>query len=548
MYENDTVPTIGGEAETNPADVLKRLGGILVHRRWWFLITLTVVVLSSIAILSRTRNRYTSEATIVVTQQQVPERYVVPTSTTNLTKDLETMEGEVLSRTRLFSLIDEFGLYAKERKRLAPEQLLHLMMSNIKVEPLAGSSSQKEADSFRVSFTTDDPVLAQSVTSRLASMFILNNVKGREDQAVNTTNFLRVQLDASQKKLSDLEQNLRDFKMQHLGELPEQQAGNLAILSGLQTQLQNTTSSIARAEQQRVYLQSLLNTLHGPTAATGAPKTASAQNDAREPGPSDEAILGAELRLTRLRNEKKTLTELRGPDDADVRKLNVDIARTDALLQTLRAARPQGPAVSAPESDDPSTAQFKSQLEANRVELENLARDERQIKQTIAQYQNRLNMTPVREQQLSGLLRDIELVQKQYADLLTKEQQSQLASNLEQQQGGQQFRLLEPPSLPTIPSSPKRTQLGAVAGLAGVVAGVLAAFLADVRYRAFYADTEVIENCKMPLVIGIPLFMTEREKRKRIWRMGFEWAAGFALTLVICGAELAYLRAWNPFV
>jgi len=486
MNDNELTENIASpEGEANPAEIFLRLGAVLIHRRWWFLAAASVAILGGLAFLDRTPNRYTSEATIIVAQQQVPERYVTPTSTTNLTKDLETMRGEVLSRTRLFSLIDEFHLYPKERKRRAPEEVLDLMLSFIKIEPLAPAptSTNKESDSFRLSFTAEDPLIAQTVTSRLASLFILNNVKGREDQAINTTKFLKEHLESVQQKLADAEQKVRDFKMQHLGELPEQQQGNLAIMGGLQTQLQNTTSAIARAEQQKVYLESLINTLHGFSTTDTGHAAASTHPDAPDSEVTDEAVLGTEMRLARLRSERKSLVNLHGPDDPDVRKLNVDIARTEALLQKMKPAGAPIQVGSAPTAETASMAQLKSQLQANQLELENLRRDETKLKLGVAQYETRLNETPVREQQLASLMRDVELVKTQYADMLSKEQQSQLATSLEQQQGGEQFRLLEPPSLPTVPSSPKRAQLGGSAAAGGVVFGFLVAFLVDLRYR-----------------------------------------------------------------
>ena len=94
----------------------------------------------------------------------------------------------------------------------------------------------------------------------------------------------------------------------------------------------------------------------------------------------------------------------------------------------------------------------KANLEANRLEIESLTKDESRLKASIAQYENRINQTPVREQQQAGILRDTEVLRQQYADLQKKEQESQLATNLEKQQGGQQFRLIDPASLPAVPS------------------------------------------------------------------------------------------------
>jgi len=535
LHQIDPMQIREPEDDGRPLDTLSAVWTTILHRRWWVLLTASAVILTGVATLARIPNRYTSEATIVITRQQVPERYVVPTSTTDLIKDLETMQGEVLSRTRLLSLIDEFGLYSKERKRSAPEQLLELVRSDIQVEPLAPAAAGKEADSFKLSFTAENPTVAQEVTSRLASLFILNNVKGREDQAVSTTKFLNDQLASAQERLSDLEQNLRDFKMQHLGELPEQQQGNLAILAGLQGQLQNTTSAIAQAEQQRAYLESLINTLRGLARRDSGVTKSDPPIDPQ----LDSGISGAEARLAYLENERKTLLGFRPPYDPEVAKLDDYIARTKALLQKLKTNRPE--AERAAEPDDASIAQLRGQLESNRVQVQNLTKDQDRLKQAIEQYQNRLNQTPVREQQLAGLLQDIELGKQHYADLLAKEQQSQLATTLEKQQGGQQFRLLEPPSLPTLPSSPKRMKLGLGAGAAGLALGFLTAFWAEFKSRAFYTEKEVSQCCPLPLVVGLPLFWTPAEQRKYSRLRVCEWIVGSALTVFVAAVEVLYL-------
>ena len=160
-------------------------------------------------------------------------------------------------------------------------------------------------------------------------------------------------------------------------------------------------------------------------------------------------------------------------------------------------------------------AQLRSQLEANRLEIANLSKDETQQKAIVSQYQKRLNLTPVREQQLSGILRDYELSKQDYADLLGKAQQSQLATSLEKQQGGEQFRLVEPPSLPARPSSPKRIQLG-LAGLgAGLFLGLVMAFLKELPRPTFHTTKEISQRFGAPLVVALPVLRTPAEKRRR---------------------------------
>jgi succinoglycan biosynthesis transport protein ExoP len=101
------------EIESSPADTLQRIAGIIARGRWWILLTATVVSLATVAALYQIPNHYTSEATLLVVPQQVPARYVTPTSETNIADALQAMTQDVLSRARLLELIDQFGLYTK---------------------------------------------------------------------------------------------------------------------------------------------------------------------------------------------------------------------------------------------------------------------------------------------------------------------------------------------------------------------------------------------------------------------------------------------------
>src|ERR1035438_5235988 len=119
------------ETESSPFDILDRVKGTVVRRRWRILLTATVVSLATVAVLYQLPNRYTSEAVVLVVPQQVPARYVTPTTETNIADALQAMTQDVLSRARLLEFIDQFGLYAKERQRLAPEEVLELMRKYI---------------------------------------------------------------------------------------------------------------------------------------------------------------------------------------------------------------------------------------------------------------------------------------------------------------------------------------------------------------------------------------------------------------------------------
>ncbi len=508
------------EAEVNLNKTVGQVLRIIAKRRWWITLPTVVTTFATLFVLTLVPNRYSSEATLLVVQQQVPERYVLPTTTTNIREALQATTEEVLSRTRLQGIIDEFGLYSKERKRASPEALLELMRRDIVIEPLesVSVSDRKDVSSFKITFVASTPLLAQEVTSKLTSLFIEQNLETREHQASTTTNFLREQLDAAKAKLAESEDQVRAFKMQHLGELPEQQPGNLAIMAGLQSQLQSTMASLSRAEEQRQYLESLSEY-----------RTLTIAND-----------------LTHLKAERAKLLDRYTPQYPAVVKLDEKIAQTEAALNSLQVSRTNGTQTAKVDSStssiapdgDISLGQLRGQLQANRLEIENLSKDEKRLKQEVDQYQTRLNATPVREQQLAGILRNYEQLKQDYTELLAKESQSQMAADLEKRQEGQQFRLVDRPSLPTVPSSPNRIKVSLGGAAAGLGLGLALAFLVNMMDRSFHSEEDLSQAFAVPMVIGVPILLTLSEERSRSRKKAFEWVAGSGLVLAALVAQL----------
>ena len=551
------MPEVEEEGSLNLNESSARLWHFLIRRRWWILAPFFCITLATIGVLLALPNRYTSTATLLVVEQQVPQRYVVPNSETDVTSALEAMKQEVLSRTQLLRMVNDFGLYPQKRKRLAPEELVGLMLSNIEVAPVNANpqaNNNKGLDAFRISFTTENATLAQQVTNNLTSLFINEYLRAGTEQATNTTNFLHQQVEEKGKLLEVQEEKLRDFKLQHVGELPEQQQGNLGILTGLQAQLTGTMASLDRAQQQRALLQAQLEATPrhrtAPDAGAFAPAPAA-------PTPAKVTPLeAAQSELTLLENARSALLSKGYTSQyPDVMRNQHDIDRAQETVRRLRAAVPvaerkgtsagQPPPAKPPAPDfteDPAVTQLRSSLEANRVEIENLTNNEKRLKASIDQYEGRLNQTPVREQQQAGILRETEVLRQQYADLQKKEQESQLATNLEKQQGGQQFRLIDPASLPAVPSSPKRLKSSLGGTAAGLILGFALALLMEMRDTSFHTEKELTKDLTPPFVIGVPLLATRTEERQRKWRNMLQCAVALAMLLIVAAAEFYVYR------
>jgi polysaccharide chain length determinant protein (PEP-CTERM system associated) len=494
------------DEEVSLTETVTNVVRLLLRRRWWILSSLFLVTLPAIAVILWLPNRFTSQATLVVVRQQVSQRFVEPISVTTIAEELNAMKMEVLSRKRLLEIIEAFGLYPEERETLSPDRLVELMRKDISVEPIAAGARSDTIVAFTVSFLAATPRIAQEVTGRLASLFIEENLRTQGSQATATTKFLSDQVETAKRRLAEQEQKLKAFKMSNFGALPEQQQTNLNALTDLRIQLQEVSARVGRAQQQRVYLESALSG-----------------------------------QLAKLQSERKVLLGRFTPQHPEVQRTDRAIEGTTALLTRLRTGRSEGESLPLP-ADDPFLAQLQSQVEANVAELAQAPLEEQRLKAQIAQYQGRLNLTPVREQQLTALMRDYDLYKKDYTDLLDKQLSSELASKLEQQQGGQHYRLIDPPTLPTTPSSPKRLKLSLGAAAAGLLLGIALAFLRDLLDRSFHTEKELRDHLKAPLVVGIPLLLTPREERGRKLKLGVEWVAGSAIVLTVLAAEFYVFR------
>lgn len=527
------------EENQDLSKTIEQFKGIALRRRWW-LIASTCFVACAVALGSLVLpNKFTSEATILVVQQQVPERYVTPNTTYSVREALESLTEAVLSRSRLLPIIDEFSLYPREQHRLGPEGLAQLMRNNIQIIPIQKDAVQKDINAFKISFTCDNPFVAQKVTDRLTSFFIDENLKLQQQQDLGTTSFLKDQLASAEKDLKDQEQQLRDFRTNNLGSLPEQEQGNLEILSGLHTQLQSTMAELSRAQEQKVYLSSLLDQYQS-LDSTGRPA----------PGMvvADNPLAIAEADLQRLQSERASLVARFTPEYPDVVEINRKIAQQETLIAGLKPARPadknrpsRGQAASAP-AESSSEAQLRSQLEANRIQMADLTKSEKQMEQQIADYEKRLNETPVREQQLSDVLRGYDLAKKNYDDLLGKVTQSEMATSLAERQQGQQFRVVDPPSLPAKPSSPNRKKIALGGAAAGLFLGGALAFLIDSSDHSFHTEKEILQRFKLPLIIGVPLSLTPAEEKRAVWRRKWEWLGALVMLLVVLAAEFYVLK------
>ena len=101
---------------SNSALSARAVGRALLKWKAFIAVFWVVGVAVSLAVLFSLRPVYTADALILVESQKIPENFVTSTVQTGLEARLDRLKQQVLSRDRLWSLIQELDLYPKLRK------------------------------------------------------------------------------------------------------------------------------------------------------------------------------------------------------------------------------------------------------------------------------------------------------------------------------------------------------------------------------------------------------------------------------------------------
>ena len=449
---------------------------------------------------------------------------------------MDSIQQQILSRTRLLRIIDHLNLYAKLRNHMAPDDMVDKMRKDIQIE-LVRSPGKQDLSAFNIYFKADNPYTAQQVTNELTNILISENLEVGQQQAENKTKFLDSQLEEARVSLAAQEAKVREFKDRHLGELPGQLGSNLQILTGKQNQLQAEQDALGQAKQQNAYFQSLL-AQYKSTATTG------------KPGDPPMGLAGLNQELDRLKAQLADLSSRYTDQHPDVRKVKEQIAHTEKAKQQLLAdMKAKGTDTSTPAASDYTgkesgpIMEVESQLKANQIEIANRQHAIADIEGQINEYQARLNHSPVLEQELADINRDYDQSRANYDSLLAKRNQAQLEKNVQKSTEGEHFRMIDPPSLPTRPFSPNRFLLSLGGLFGGLALGIAAALAADQMDDRVYDEEDFKKLVPAEIIAEIPPLPTMAEQAEQQQRMWLEWAAAGVICLVtLAGTAFSYLR------
>jgi len=477
---------------------------------------------------------WTAKAMILVDRQQVPEAFVKPTVTGDLETQLITLSQEILSRPRLGRIVEELNLYPGLRGSQSTDDVFERMRRDIRIEVQGDRERERRRPdarlvAFSVSYTATNPHTAMVVANRLADLYVEENLRYRERQAIGTSEFLDTQLGDLRKRLQEQEQRIAQFKERHIGELPEQREANLRILDRLQQQLQMAHENSRRAHERQQLITRSLAEIDQTTA------TAS--------GPNITPVEALAARLALLRQELAQLQSRYSDKYPDVVHTKEQIRALEVRLgeekKAAAAVAPKRESALRPPPQNAYVAGLMAQLDQANVEIKASKDEIATLNRQIAEYQRRIENTPRREQELAVITRDYETTRESFRSLLAKRGEAEIAADLEQRRKGEQYRIIEPASLPERPMGPNRLRLLIIGVALALGASVLAVVLAEQVDTSYRTVEEVRASVPVPVLSTIPKIATERDRARVVRQRRLATAAVAVGLLVVVGSSFA---------
>ncbi|HTZ40365.1 MAG TPA: chain-length determining protein [Syntrophales bacterium] len=429
---------------------------------------------------------YRSTSTILIEEQEIPREYVMTTVSSYAEQRLQTINQRIMSTSRLMEIINRFNLYANKREKWTMEEIVDRMRKkDVKFELINADVIDRRTGrptaatiAFSVAFEGADPSVVQQVANVLASLYLEENLRVREQQTEGATRFMEDERRAVEEQMAEIDRQITAFKQLNVNTLPELAPYNLQIVDRLDQDIDRFNNQLKELNEKENYLQSQL---------------ASIPQDSTNP---DKDRL-RELRVKLINLESRFTDEY-----PDVKKTKAEIADLERKLKGSAAASQDS------RPDNPAYVTLAAQLASTRSEIESVRRQLSTAQERRNDYQRRIATSPRVEESYRSLMTRRNNLQAKYEDLTKKYMEAKVAYGLEKGQMGERFTLIDAAILPEKPVRPNILAIILIGFVLGIGAGVGTAALKEFGDQSFRSAEALSEAVALPVLGVIPEILT----------------------------------------
>jgi len=493
------------EKKTDYQQIVWDFLAIAWRRKFWIMIPVILGTVIAGYLIKTLPKIYQSSTLIIVEGQKVPQRIVESAVTGSAESRLSTIKQQVLSRSFLHRIIEKFNLYESNDigKKMSQGAKISRIREDIEVE----TRGRRELESFSISFKGEDPETVMNVTNELASLVMEENLKIREEFVEGAIVFLDVELDNLKAELERQETRFGEYKRTHLGELPEQLDSNLRTLDRLQLNLDSIHTAKKTAQDRIIDMERMLE--------------AAKRQELNLNFSGDATILPPSALKQQLEHRKQELTNLlteysEAYPDVRILKRNIQMLENKISQNSGQEVVVPGDGKSSPVlSESQPIMTLRQQIVKLNEELNFLNKKEKDVSAQIQVYEERVESTPKREQEMIILKRDYDNVAENYQALLNKKLNAKISENLEKRQKGEQFRIIDSANFPEKPIEPNPLVIASMGIFGGLGFGIALVFIREQLDNSIRHPEEVERITSVLVLAEIPDFSDQIRKSEK---------------------------------
>ena len=489
------------------------------RRRWLALAVAWGVALAGWLVVALIPNTYESRARVFVQAQSILPNQVGITqqerdSDFNRVKQTltstDTLE-KVVRRTDLNTLV------TSEREMRAQ---IAALREAIKVTAQPDNIFEISAAAKISGFSNSQNArLSSAIVQGLIDIFAESNLTRDGAEATQGLAFLDEQLKLREQQLQQAEQRRVEFEQRYLGLVP----GEGSIGSRM---------SAARAELAQIESQ-----LTQAQTSLAAIRTQLGSTPASMPGYGGDGGGGYRGQVAALEGQLAAATS-RGLTNA-----HPDVIALRSQLAHMRPLAAQEPASGGNSIPNPSYVSLRAMIAEKEGQVQAASNRKAQLQADLAQLTARQSSEPGIAAEQERLNRDYEALKRQYDKLLEDREQVRLRSDVQTKTDTVRFRVIDPPSRPTVPLTPNRPLLLTLVLMVALVAGAGVAFVMGQIQTTFPTQARLADTTGLPVLGSISEIFTAESRAKH--RQRLVWLTGGAGALAGAWALLLVVEFWQ---
>lgn len=492
--------------------------------RWYAVVISWVVAIIGWTVVYRMPNEYQASARVYVDTQSILQPLLSGMTTVpNVDQQVAFMRRTLISRPNVERVMRMVDLDVKASTPKENEKLIDDLMAQISI---AGTERD---DIYTIAYKSANPRLGKDVVQSLLTIFVEGSFGGKKQDSEKAVQFIDDQIKNYEEKLVVAENALKEFKIKHMGMLPR--AGG--DFSGNMTQVEDLLSAarleLTEAEQAR-------NAIKRQIAGEEPAQIAAAQPESVTNPELDGRIAALNKNLDALRMQ---YTDAH-PDILAAKRL-IDQLEARKLEEARKSRRSNDPGANY----SPMLQQMNVALSVEEARVASLKARVNEYASRAAKMRSQSTTAPEVEAQLAQLNRDYLINKDNYEKLVGRREAAKLSGDLSSATDMLTFRVIDPPTVPSVPAGPHRQRLFSIVFAVALLAGLGVAFLMSQLRPTFMSQGVLRDVTNVPILGSISMNWTEEQKVNRTKRM-YAFSAAVIVLFSAYGGVMAALFIRPP--